>query len=360
MTPSPGVWGAALGVVATGVAIGLAAERAVVGRVRLRPDPGAAEPFFRLPADRTRTVTTEDGVALHVEEVGPAGGPGTEELTVVLVHGYVQEMAVWHFQRTALAADGRYRVVLYDHRSHGRSARGSAERSTIDQLGRDLGTVLDAVAPTGPVVLVGHSMGGMTIMSLADARPELFGGRVVGVALIGTSAGKLATVTFGLPTAVLPVTRRVLPLLTRGMTKRPRPFERSRRVGSDLAFLLTRRGGFGSADVSPALVDFVATMGAHTPVDVIAEFYDTFLSHDKLAALDVLRGLEVLVVVGSDDLLTPVDHSRDLADALPDGELVVVDGAGHMVALERPDVVGRALEGLLQRVLARRDAERTA
>jgi pimeloyl-ACP methyl ester carboxylesterase len=347
-----GVVGAALGVLATGAALGLAAERYVVGRARLRPDPEASQPFFGLPADRTRTVRTEDGVALHVEEVGPADA----DLTVVLVHGYVQQLAVWHYQRQALQAAGDVRVVLYDQRSHGRSSRGAAERSTIDQLGRDLGRVLEEVVPTGPVVLVGHSMGGMTVMALADARPELFGDRVVGVALVGTSAGKLAQVTFGLPTAVMPVTRRVLPVLTRGMTTRPRTFERGRRAGSDLVFLFTRRGGFGSADVSPALVEFVATMAARTPVDVIAEFYDTFLTHDKLAALDVLRAVEVLVVAGDRDLLTPPDHSRDIAGALPDARLVVVEDAGHMVALEHPDQVSDELLRLLDRVRGRRAA----
>ena len=354
--PSLGVVGAALGVVATGVALGLAAERYAIGRVRLRPDPAAAEPFFELPADRTRTVPTEDGVALHVEEVGPQAA----DLTVVFVHGYVQEMAVWHYQRQSLGADGDVRLVFYDQRSHGRSARGPAERSTIDQLGRDLGTVLDAVVPTGPVVLVGHSMGGMTVMALADARPELFGDRVVGVALVGTSAGKLASLTFGLPKAVLPVTRRVLPLLTRGMARRPRPFERGRRAGSDLAFVVTRRGGFGSGDVSPAVVEFVATMAARTPVDVIAEFYDTFMSHDKLAALGVLCELDVLVLVGSDDLMTPVEHSRALADALPRGRLVVVEGAGHNVALERPEQVTDELRALVRRVRDRAADQRSA
>ena len=347
-----GVLGAALGVLATGAALGLAAERYVVGRARLRPDPEASQPFFGLPAERTRTVRTEDGVALHVEEVGPAQA----DLTVVLVHGYVQQMAVWHYQRQALQAAGDVRVVLYDQRSHGRSSRGAAEHSTIDQLGRDLARVLDDLVPTGPVVLVGHSMGGMTVMALADARPELFGDRVVGVGLVGTSAGKLAQVTFGLPAAVMPVTRRVLPVLTRGMTTRPKPFERSRRAGSDLVFLFTRRGGFGSGDVSPALVEFVATMAARTPVDVIAEFYDTFLTHDKLAALDVLRGVEVLVVAGDRDLLTPPDHSRDIAAALPDARLVVVEDAGHMVALEHPDQVNAELLGLLERVRGRRAA----
>ena len=46
-------------------------------------------------------------------------------------------------------------------------------------------------------------------------------------------------------------------------------------------------------------------MTAATPVDVIAEFYDTFTTHDKLAALDVLRDVETLVLVGSKDLITP-------------------------------------------------------
>ena len=354
--PSVGVAGAALGVLATGVALGLAAERHVLGRVRLQPDPADAEPFFALPADRTRTVRTDDGVALHVEEVGPA----TSDLTVVFVHGYIQEMAVWHYQRQALAADGDVRLVFYDHRSHGRSARGAAERSTIEQLGRDLAAVLDAVVPTGPVVLVGHSMGGMTVMALADARPELFGERVRAVALIATSAGKLASLTFGLPKAVLPVTRRVLPLLTRGMSRLPRPFERGRRAGSDLAYLVTRRGGFGSGDVSPAVVEFVAAMAARTPVDVMAEFYETFMSHDKLAALSVLHELDVLVLVGADDLMTPEDHSRELAQALPGARLVVVEQAGHNVALERPELVSDELRRLVRSVRARAARSRSA
>ena len=51
--------------------------------------------------------------------------------------------------------------------------------------------MLDAVVPDGPVVLVGHSMGGMTIVALAEQHPELFGDRIVGVALISTTAGGL-------------------------------------------------------------------------------------------------------------------------------------------------------------------------
>ena len=344
-----GLVGGLLGLAATGAAVGLAAERWAVGRVRLRPDPAAGEPFFALPADRVRQVVADDGVPLHVEEVGPEGDVPA---TVVLCHGYTQELAVWHYQRKALA-QGPWRLVLWDQRSHGRSGRSAPERATVDQLGRDLAAVLEATAPRGPVVLVGHSMGGMTIMALADQRPELFGPRVVGVGLIATSAGRLAELTFGLPALVLPITRRLLPLVTRGMRARPRVFEHGRRLGTDLAFLVTRRTAFGGSDVPPSVVEFAETMTARCPVDVIGEFYDTFTDHDKLRAIGELRDVEVLLVVGDRDLVTPESHTRAMAEFVPHAELVVVEGAGHLVGLERPDVVDAHLRELVRRSTAR-------
>ncbi|MCA1710923.1 MAG: alpha/beta hydrolase [Actinobacteria bacterium] len=341
-----GALGAVAGVLAVGAAAGLAAERYAVGRARLRPDPEAREPFFALPADRVRQVVCDDGIRLHVEEVGPEQADGP---TVVFLHGYTQELAVWHYQRQAFAADNPGRLVFYDQRSHGHSERSAAEHSTIDQLGKDLLAVLDAVAPDGPVVLVGHSMGGMTVMALADQHPELFGPRIVAVALLSTSTGKLAQAAFGLPSAVVPVTSRVLPFVTRGMRRRPQVFERGRRLGTDLAFLLSRSWAFGAKDISPALVEFVETMTANTPVDVIAEFYETFIDHDKLAALRVLDAVPTLILAGTKDKLTPIEHSRVMAEAVPSAQLVEVEGAGHMVQLERAPLVTLHLRALLRR-----------
>jgi pimeloyl-ACP methyl ester carboxylesterase len=342
-----GALGAVAGVVAVGAAAGLAAERYAVGRARLRPDPEAREPFFGLPADRVRRVVADDGLPLHVEEVGPEGA--VDGPTVVFVHGFTQEMAVWHYQRQAFAADNPGRLVFYDQRSHGRSGRSAADHATIDQLGSDLYAVLQACAPRGPVVLVGHSMGGMTVMALADQHPEMFGTRISAVCLMSTSTGKLAEAAFGLPSAVVPVTSRVLPFLTRGMRSRPEVFERGRRLGTDLAFVLSRSWAFGTRDVSPALVEFVERMTASTPVQVIAEFYDTFTDHDKLAALDVLDRVETLILVGSKDKLTPLSHSRLMAETVPSAQLVVVEGAGHMVQLERAPLVNLHLRALLRR-----------
>jgi pimeloyl-ACP methyl ester carboxylesterase len=340
-----GLVGAVAGAVAIGAATGMVAERYAIGRVRLAPDLEADQPFFRLPSDRVRRVVADDGVPLHVEELGPERA----DLTLVFCHGYTEQLAVWHYQRIALAEEGLGKLVFWDQRSHGKSGRSSVQNTTIDQLGQDLLAVLDACAPRGRVVLIGHSMGGMTIMALADQHPELFGTRVIGVALLSTSTGKMASVTFGLPAAMKHVTTRVLPHLTRGMRGRPRLFENGRRLGTDLAFVATRRAAFGVGNVSPSVVEFVEKMTADTPVDVIAEFYDTFMDHDKLSALSALEAVETLVLVGGRDVITPVDHSRTIAAALPDAQLVVVEGAGHMVQLENAAMVTLHLRALVRR-----------
>ena len=122
--------------------------------------------------DRAGFVRANDGVQLYYEQDGPVDAP----VTVVLVHGFCQNRDDLLFQRRALLAEfgARIRIVSFDLRSHGRSRAATAEHATIDQLGADLDVVLRELVPTGPVVLIGHSMGGMTILALADARPELF------------------------------------------------------------------------------------------------------------------------------------------------------------------------------------------
>ncbi len=106
---------------------------------------------------------------------------------MVLVHGFALDRRTWHFQRQSLAAltdpvgpAGALRPA------QPRPLRARPREScTIEQLGHDLDAVIRALAPDGPLVLVGHSMGGMTIMALAEQNPELFeragGGRRAGV-----------------------------------------------------------------------------------------------------------------------------------------------------------------------------------
>jgi pimeloyl-ACP methyl ester carboxylesterase len=348
-----GIAAATAALAAAGVAGGVAAQRRVVGRARNAADPYVDEPFGALHT-QGRTVIADDGVPLHVEVEEGAGS----DVTVVFVHGFTLSMDCWHFQRRDLGDIGRR--VFYDQRSHGSSGRSPRKHATIDQLGRDLFAVIRAVAPTGPLVLVGHSMGGMTVLALADQHPELFAERVIGVALMSTAAGAFAETVFGIPGVVGRALRPVAPGVIRAANRRAALIEQGRRAGSDVAFMFTRRLSYGDADVAPSLVAFMERMVAATPIEVMTEFFDTFLSHDKLEALKVLSAVPTLILCGDRDRMTPVHNSHVMADALPDAELVVVPGAGHMVMLERPAVVNGALRRLVARALERGDADTAA
>lgn len=363
-----GVAGVAIGVLATGAAAGVAIERMTVGRgmrkkARLALD--STGPYGALRGTPGRAYS-DDGTELYYEvddldpdpEATPArrrrlfGRRTPAPVTVVFSHGYCLNQDSWHFQRAALR--GVVRTVYWDQRSHGRSARGAAQTErdepvTIDQLGRDLKAVIDAAAPEGPLVLVGHSMGGMTVMALAEQYPELMLERCAGVALIGTSSGRLGEVNFGLPMAGVNAVRRLLPGVLKALGQRAELVEKGRRATADLFAGVIKRYSFASRDVDPAVARFAERMIEGTPIDVVAEYYPAFDDHDKTEALAHFAGLPVLVLAGTQDLVTPSEHSEAIADLLPDGELVLVPDAGHLVMLEHPEVVTDRLADLLVR-----------
>jgi pimeloyl-ACP methyl ester carboxylesterase len=301
------------------------------------------------PPPGSRTVTTDDGVPLHVEFDGPADAP----VTVVFSHGFTARLAEWELQRAALRH--RARLVLWDQRGHGRSGWTPLTRATIDRTGRDLGQVLDAVVPEGPVVLAGHSMGGMSVMALARQRPELFGDRVVGVFLLATSAGGLVeTGPLGLAVKVV---RRLglLPLYLRLLQLLAPLLERFRRRGTRIGRRVVRRLLFGADDADLVNVRLVQDLLEETPWPVAMAFYATFLDHDESASLEVLRRVPVTVVAATHDRLTPAPHGRRIAETIGEGaELVVVPGAGHSVNLTRTQIVDDALNALINRVEAAR------
>lgn len=370
-----GFAGAAIGVIAAGAAAGVAVERLTVGRgmrKRARLALDATGPYGSLRGLPGRA-TADDGTELYyeIDEVDPGSGadatpPGSAAgprrrrlfgrkapapVTVVFSHGYCLSQDSWHFQRAALR--GLVRTVHWDQRSHGRSERGRAQAQGvhvgIDQLGRDLKAVIDAAAPEGPLVLVGHSMGGMTMMALADQYPALMRDRVAAVAFVGTSSGKLGEVNFGLPVAGVNAVRRVLPGVLRALGSQAELVERGRRATADLFAGLIKRYSFGSRDVDPAVERFAERLIESTPIDVVAEFYPAFTEHDKSNALPLFRDVPVLVLAGDKDLVTPSSHSEAIADELPDAELVIVPDAGHLVMLEHPETVTDRLADLLVR-----------
>jgi pimeloyl-ACP methyl ester carboxylesterase len=339
---------AGVGAAAAAVATGLVVERRTV-KARKAGAPGA-DRLGGLHSAEIR-VKVGDEVTLHaeVDEVAPydtgrSPEHGAGEATLVFVHGYALNLDCWHFQREHFR--GRRRMVFYDQRSHGRSDRSPREDATIDQLGRDLKVVLDELVPSGPVVLVGHSMGGMTIMALADQHPELFGDRVLGVALVSTTAGRLRPhriISSRIPDLI---GGSVGNRLMAGLARAPELVDSARRRGSNIGFLVTDRLAFGS-DVPSSYVEFVDEMLAGTPFEVLAEFFPNFETHDRFAVLAAFERVPTTIICGTKDLMTSVGQSRKMAARLPGARLVEVPGAGHMVIMERSHKVNDTLVALL-------------
>jgi pimeloyl-ACP methyl ester carboxylesterase len=339
----------ALGVAAAGTAIGIVRQQRAIDR------RAGEEIEFGSLRSASLTVVADDGVDLHVEvdEVEPPDGGikrrlakvlDEPEVTVVFAHGFCLNLDCWHFQRAAYR--GLVRTVYYDQRSHGRSRHSSREHSNIDQLGRDLKQVIDAVVPDGHVVLVGHSMGGMTIVALAEQYPELFGDRVIGACLISTTAGGLDPSRILLP--MLPtrltgkLTHRAVSTLRRGH----RPVDFARRAGRAIASVATDRLAFGDK-VPASYVAFVDDMLSATPFEVVADFFPSFSSLDKFDHVEVLGRVPTSIICGTADKLTSIGHSRKLHERIPGSRLLECDDAGHMVILERHDRVNAELDQLI-------------
>lgn len=273
------------------------------------------------------SVAATDGVTLNVEvDEGPAGP------TIVFVHGWTCNLDTWHYQRAALR--GQARMVFFDQRSHGQSGRSYDHNSSIDQLAEDLRVVLETFAPTGDIILVGHSMGGMSIMGLADAHPHLFGTRVTGVVLISTSAGHLMKGNSSLR-RILPIVSRLSPLLDQG-----RAFN---------SYSVIRRWGLGP-NAQERHVDMTNEMILSTPTHVLIDFQRNFVALDRYRSLAAIGRAETVVVCGTKDILTPIRHARRLVEQIPGAQLVAVENAGHMVMFEDHDDVTEVISDLYGRL----------
>ena len=234
---------------------------------------------------------------MHVEVEDPPEGSiadrADDGLTIIFSHGYALEQDSWHYQRRDLRALGR--LVFWDQRSHGRSGRGPAENATIDQLGHDLESVIAATAPTGPLVLVGHSMGGLVCASLAVERPEL----VHALVLIAPA---------GAPEL------RSLQAYARGLVR---------------TFLSAR----------PGLMRTIAEDAIRTGPEAL--LHGALFATGSSFAGNV--SAPTLLIWGARDRLIPVELAAEWQRAIPQARLEVIDDAAHVPMVETPSVFAERL-----------------
>ena len=243
-------------------------------------------------------VHTAETDLFYTEKVGPEDGP-----VLVLIHGAGGSRLHWPPQLRRMTGATVYALDLPGHgRSHGEGSR------TIEAYGVAVLSFLDGVGVESAVV-VGHSMGGAIALELGVSEQE----RLAGLVLIGTGARL-----------------RVAPAILEGVSS----------DFSQVVDVVTEYAWSGAADQS--LKETGRTALRETGPDIVL---GDFVACDRFDVMDRLSEIETptLVVVGSDDRLTPVKYSRFLSERVASASLVIVQEAGHMVMLERPDEVGEAI-----------------
>ncbi|MEZ0367240.1 alpha/beta fold hydrolase [Mycobacterium sp. pUA109] len=271
-----------------------------------------------------------DDIWLNVTEWGSSA----PDVTVILSHGWTLSSRIWEDVAANIAkTDPRLRVITYDHRGHGASKRVSV--ATIEDLADDLAALIDVLAPEGPLVFGGHSMGGMTIMALAERQPNLFADRVGGVAFVASSAGDLLE--------AIRTHRGSEQLLRIGLAL----MRRIRRPSRPLAIARqSARSGFGARPHRHDL-NRIVWQSAQSHPRAVAALGASILQHNRYQSLDALRhhGINVVAMAGTRDRLTPPVHARRIVDCIPGSQVIVYPDAGHFLPYERrTDVAAHLLD----------------
>lgn len=323
--------GAAAGAVGVGALVAGRARRGTV--LPAEPNPALAAPIHH---PDIVPVISSDGHPIHVLAYGDPTAP-----PIVLAHGWTCSTAYWYPQINDLAGD--FRVVVYDQRGHGRSGLGPTPL-TPDLLGDDLDAVLAATVPEGQkAVVVGHSMGGMSIMSWALRHPERVSEKASAVMLASTGSDRLIA-----ETKVIPLPRRVPPL--------PVPVGRAI-LGSKVPLVatpFTRRGvqyvalARGS---SREEVDFCVGIVRDCSPATRGGWGRALSALDVGASLDHLT-VPTTVVVGTADRLTPQTHAVRMSERLDADDhlarLIRLPGIGHMSTVEAAAEVNAEIRRLRQ------------
>ncbi len=279
---------------------------------RPRPDTSA---LLRVPGGETRAIRASDDAKLAVTVAGDSDAP-----SIVLVHGWTHARAAWG-PVAGLLVDAGHRVVLYDQRGHGESTIGQ-DGVTIRRLGLDLRDVLRATE-TRDAVLAGHSMGGMTVMSLAAHQPDEVAERARALVLVATAAHglgrgrRLDTASgriLGSQLLTMAMAGAAGPRLTRGAVGRPEP--------THLA----------------ALADLFAA----TPAATRRHCFHAMADMDLRPQLGTCH-TPVTVVTGGRDQLTRHALGEAIASTIPGAQHISFPAAGHMIQWEEPEALARII-----------------
>ncbi len=268
------------------------------------------------PEGEVRELERPDGTTIRVHLAGDPDGD-----VAVLTHGYGLTSSSWNPVASRLVDEGM-RVVTLDWRGHGNIGDDDGEVTTDDLVG-DLRAVLDELDLTDALV-VAHSTGGYVTMAMLVEHPEV-AERLRGLVLVATLAGELLD---GAPQERLELLR----------TSFPARLLRNR----SLRFLL--EGFAAGIELSSAVSKELLEEFAMADHGLLATLLHDLADRSYYGRLHAIE-LPAVVVCGTEDRTTPPAHARAIADELPAGRLVTVDGASHLLNWQRPGRIASLVTG---------------
>ncbi|MBC6758824.1 MULTISPECIES: alpha/beta fold hydrolase [Corynebacterium] len=309
----------------------------------------AAKDDERKASDKPDAVTTDIPVHWYeVEPESPPSAPANDPVTIVFIHGFTLAGESWYRQFNALRkSHPEARLLTMDLRGHGQTGAVPASLCTVEGAAADALAVIAERAATGKLIVVGHSLGGLIALHMVRAAEESIRRRIAGVVLISTSIDKLAAQ--GVPQILASPVADAARNAIESSPKEIRKFREA--IASLMAPSLAVAVFARRTDYE--IIEFHAAMINETPLETFVGYLDDLQDHDEFAAGPHLEGLPGAVLVGTKDDVTPRKQADLIMEKWPDTELVEVDGAGHMLPLEAPDAVNRAIERVLEKVQKR-------
>ncbi|MCA1994218.1 MAG: alpha/beta hydrolase, partial [Coleofasciculus sp. S288] len=286
---------------------------------------GADEPK-RIRSGRVQRIPRPDGSVLQVELYGPEDGQ-----PIILSHGWGPNSTVWYYAKRQLS--DRFRVIVWDLPGLGKSSKPKNNDYSLEKYARDLEAVI-ALAGDKPAILLGHSMGGMLILTFCRLFPEHLRRRVAGVILVDS------TYTNPVKTSIFTKLLRILqkPLL--------KPLLHLTIWLSPLLWLMTWLSYLnGSLHISVELsgytgtetrgqLDFSALLSALGSPGVLARGTLAMFNFDETETLSTID-VPVLLIVGASDIATKPTASIRMKAELPQSEFVTLKPGGHMSLMEQ-------------------------
>lgn len=313
--------------------------RFVVLALAARPDePGATRTREPWMVDRLSSPTGSD---LHIQKTGPEDAP-----VLLLTHGWGLDLTIWRALGDTLGR--HYRVVAWDLPGLGASKAPAMSAIGLDLFASDLAAILRTI--DGPVILTGHSIGGMTIQTLLRDDPDLVRDKVAGLVLLNTTyTNPLKTMALsGLAQAVR--APMLEPSLWATIILSPLAQLSARQSYFSGAAHLANRVGFASR-VTRGQLEHTTLLTTRNSQAVSARGNLAMFRWDATNAL-ALADVPTLVLGGQQDLVTKPEASQVMAATAPDAELRLVEQANHMGFVERHDAYAPAIEDFCARCLA--------